>query len=665
MATLVKEAARGKSRRRAISMTLGVIVVGAIVAVCIVWALQFRPPQDSMTWDSSPPAPVADNLDWKAVGGDPGQTKFSPLGQITPRNVGRLKVAWTYRTGEMARRPAGAIEHSEFEATPIFAGNKLVFCTGFNRAIALDPVTGKELWAFDANVDLTLHPSNNFNCRGLARWVDKTAPRNTLCGERLFMATIDRRMFALDARTGKRCPGFGSNGEITAVPLSETNAPWDVRIIAAPAVVGDVVVIGSSVNDGHWAHGSSGKIRGFDVRSGKLLWAFETVPNSNGKTGGANVWSSISADPERDMVFLPTTSPSPDFFGGERQGDESLANAIVAIKASTGEKIWSFQTVHHDLWDYDIPAAPAMFTLHRGGQAIPALAFATKQGFLFVLDRLTGKPLYPVVERPVPKSDVPGERAAPTQPFSMLPAIARQGTSPDDAFGVIGIDKWMCRKKLEKLRTGPLFTPPSVRGTALAPSRAGGGEWGGVAIDPRTNRLIVNSNNFVDALRLIPRAKFTGAERVGDTQPQLGASYASAGISMFSILGMPCSAPPWGMLNAIDLDTGKLVWRSTLGTTTRFAPFGISLPWGVPSFGSPLITGGGLVFVAATMDDRVRAFRLSDGRELWAVDLPASAQSSPMTYALGGRQYVVLTAGGHGMMGTRKGDYVIAFTLPN
>jgi quinoprotein glucose dehydrogenase len=311
-----------------------------------------------------------------------------------------------------------------------------------------------------------------------------------------------------------------------------------------------------------------------------------------------------------------------------------------------------------------VPAAPAMFTLHRNGQAIPALAFATKSGFLFVLDRLTGKPLYRVVERPVPRSDVAGERTAPTQPFSMLPAVARQGVTPDDAFGVIGIDKWLCRRKLEKLRTGGLFTPPSIRGTALSPSRAGGGEWGGVAIDPRTNRLIVNSNNFVDAFRLIPRAKFVGSERVGDTAPQLGSSYASAGISMFSILGMPCSAPPWGMLNAIDLDSGKLAWRSTLGTTSRLAPFGISLPWGVPSFGAPLITGSGLIFVAATMDDRVRAFRLDDGKELWAVDLPASAQSSPMTYATGGRQYVVLTAGGHGMMGTRKGDYVIAFSLP-
>ncbi len=321
------------------------------------------------------------------------------------------------------------------------------------------------------------------------------------------MATFERRICALDARTGARCAGFGTNGEVVAIPMSETHTVWDVKIVAAPAVIGDVVVIGSAVNDGHWAQGSTGKVRAFDARSGKPLWAFETVPNSNGRTGGANVWSSISADPDRDMVFLPTTSPSPDFFGGGRKGDESLANAIVAIKASTGEKLWSFQTVHHDLWDYDIPAAPAMFTLHRGGQAIPALAFATKSGFLFVLDRLTGKPLYPVVERPVPQSDVPGERTSPTQPYSMLPAIARQGISPDDAFGVIGIDKWMCRRKLEKLRTGPIFTPPSLRGTAISPSRAGGGEWGGVAIDPRTNRLIVNSNNFVDAVRLVPRSE--------------------------------------------------------------------------------------------------------------------------------------------------------------
>jgi quinoprotein glucose dehydrogenase len=658
------EGVRRRSRRRIIIWLAGLLAVIALAAVLTIWSLQWRPPQDSRSWDKSPPAPVADNLDWKAVGGDPGQTKYSQLAQIADRNVGRLEIAWTYRTGEMARR-GKAIQYSEFEATPIIADNKLILCTPFDRAIALDPATGKEIWVFDAKIDTTLHHSNNFNCRGLARWVDKQAPPNTPCAERVYMATVDRRIFALDARTGARCAGFGTNGEVIAIPLSETHTTWDVRIVAAPAVVGDVVVIGSAVNDGHWAHGSSGKIRAFDARSGKLIWAFEPFPNSNGQTGGANVWGSLSADPDRGMVFLPTTSPSPDFFGGERKGDESLANAIVAIRASTGEKLWSFQTVHHDLWDYDIPAAPAMFTLHRGGQAIPALAFATKQGFLFVLDRLTGKPLYPVTERPVPKSDVPGERTAPTQPFSALPAIARQGIGPDDAFGIIGIDKMMCRRKIEKLRTGPIFTPPSFRGTAIAPSRAGGGEWGGVAIDPRNNRLIVNSNNFIDAVRLVPRAQFKDpGPHPRDVQEQLGAPYAAEGVSMFSILGMPCSAPPWGQLNALDLDTGKFAWRKPLGTSSRLAPFGISLPWGVPSFGAPLITGGGLVFVAATMDDRIRAFRSDNGEELWAVDLPASAQSSPMTYAIGGRQYVVLTAGGHGMMGTKKGDYVIAFALP-
>jgi quinoprotein glucose dehydrogenase len=640
----------------------GLLAAIAIGALLTIWLLQWRPPQDSRSWDKTTPASVADDLGWKAVGGDPGQSKYSPLAQITPTNVGRLQIAWTYRTGEMARR-GKAIEHSEFEATPIIADNKLVLCTPFNRAIALDPATGKERWVFDAKIDTSVKRLN-FNCRGLARWVDKTAAQGAPCAERVFMATIDRRIFALDARTGARCVGFGVNGEIAAVPPSETHTSWDVRLIAAPAVIGDVVVTGSAVNDGHWAHGSSGKIRAFDARSGKPLWAFEPFPNSGGQTGAANVWGSLSADPDRDMVFLPTTSPSPDFFGGERKGDESLANAIVAIRASTGEKLWSFQTVRHDIWDYDIPAAPTMFTLHRNGQAIPALAFTTKQGFLFVLDRLTGKPLYPVVEKPVPRSDVPGERTAPTQPFSMLPAIARQGVSPDDAFGVIWIDKMLCRRKLEKLRTGPLFTPPSLGGTALAPSRAGGGEWGGVAIDPRTNRLIVNANNFVDAVLLVPRAKFVDKGPQPDVQPQLGAPYAAEGVSMFSILGMPCSAPPWGTLNAIDLDSGKLAWRKPLGTSSRLAPFGISLPWGVPSFGAPLITGGGLAFVAATMDDRVRAFRLDDGEELWAVDLPASAQSSPMTYAIGGRQYVVLAAGGHGMMGTKKGDYVIAFALP-
>jgi quinoprotein glucose dehydrogenase len=406
-------------------------------------------------------------------------------------------------------------------------------------------------------------------------------------------------------------------------------------------------------------------VRAYDVRTGTLRWTFEPVPGANGKTGAANVWSSISVDIDRGLVFLPTSSPSPDFFGGERQGDARFANAIVAIRAATGEVVWSFQTVHHDLWDYDIPAAPALFTLRRGTRAIPALAFATKSGFLFVLDRETGKPLYKVVERPVPQSDVAGEKTSPTQPFSTLPALTRQKFTSDDAFGIIGFDRWKCQRQFRNIRNEGLFTPPSLRGSVQTPGRAGGGEWGGVAIDPATNRLIVNTNSLVEIMRLIPRDQYHHkGPASGLAAPQTGSRYGFETELAFSKFGIPCSPPPWGLINAIDLDTGKLAWRKTLGTTSTRAPFGISLNWGTLNFGGPLITAGRIVFVAATMDNRIRAFRMADGVELWADDLPASGQASPMTYAIGGRQYVVIAAGGHASMRTKPGDYVVAYALP-
>ncbi len=654
----------GKPKGRALKVVAGLLLLVALGGLVTIWLLQFDPPQNGRTWDASEPAAVPETLDWKAVGGSAGQSKYSPLAQITQNNVGRLEVAWTYRTGEMKRRGA-AMQGSKFEATPIIADGKLVFCTPFNRVAALDPATGREIWTFDAEIDVSVRPANGFNCRGLASWTDSRAQAGAMCAQRLFMATSDRRLFAIDARTGARCTDFGKNGELVVVPLEETHGKWEVHINAAPAVVGDVVVVGSSISDSRFAAVPSGKVRAYDPRSGALKWAFEPVPGAEGKTGAGNVWSSISADIERGLVFLPTSSPSPDFFGGERAGDPRLANSIVAVKAATGEVVWSFQTVHHDLWDYDIPAAPALFTLHRDGREVPALAFATKSGFLFVLNRENGEPLYKVTERPVPQTDVPGERTSPTQPYSSLPVLARQKFTANDAFGVALFDKWKCQRQFRDIRSEGVFTPPSLKGSVLGPGRAGGAEWGGVAIDPVTNRLVINTNNLIEIIRLIPRAEFDRVKREpAMTAAQAGSSYGFESELTFSPLGMPCNPPPWGMISAIDLDTGKLAWTRTLGTTAKRAPFGIALKWGTPNFGGPLITAGQLVFVAAATDDRFRAFRLSDGEELWAVELPAGGQATPMTYAVGGRQYIVLAAGGHGIMRTKLGEHVVAYALP-
>jgi quinoprotein glucose dehydrogenase len=658
----------GRLRRGLVRLGLGLAIVAVIAAVIgsgVLQALQFHPPQARRTWSTAAPRRVADTLDWTAVGGDTGQGKFSPLAQIDPGNVGRLKVAWIYRTGEAARR-GSLMGRAKFEATPIIAGGAMVLCTPFDRAVAVDPASGRQVWAFDAGLDVGVRYANDFNCRGLARWVDPAAPARAPCAERVFMATNDRRLFALDARTGARCAGFGHHGELTVIPAAEIHSPGEVQIVAAPAVIGAVVVVGSSVADSQRADAAAGKVHAFDARTGALKWTFDPLPGANGRTGGGNVWSSISGDPERNLVFLPTTSPSPDFFGGGRAGDEGLADSIVAVRADSGRRVWSFQTVHHDLWDYDIPAAPALFTLHRGTEAIPALAFATKQGFLFVLNRETGAPLYRVEERAVPATDVPGERTSPTQPFSTLPVLAPQAFAARDAFGVLGYDAAACRRKLARARNEGLFTPPSRKGSVEAPTTGGGANWGGVAIDPRTNRLIVNTTSAVELIQLVSNRawKDGGGPMAEASAPQSGAPYAVRRGAVLSPLGMPCNPPPWGLLDAVDLDTGKLAWRRTLGTTSSLAPLGIALPWGTPNVGGPLITGGGIVFIAATMEQRLRAFDTRTGEELWAGELPASAQASPMTYAIGGRQFVVIAAGGHSVLGTRRGDYLVAFALP-
>jgi quinoprotein glucose dehydrogenase len=641
-------------------------VLGLALAAALIWqALQFHPPQSRRVWTSAPATAVADSLDWTAVGGDVGQGKYSPLAQINETNVGRLKVAWVFRTGDANLRGA-AISRSKFEATPIIAGRNLILCTPFNRAIAVDPATGRKVWDFDAALDTKVRYANDFNCRGLARWVDTLAPPGSPCSERVFMATNDRRLFALDARTGARCAGFGQAGVVTAIPEKDIHAPWEVQIVAAPAVINGMVVVGSSVADSQRADAASGKVHAFDARTGALKWTFDPVPGGGGRTGGGNVWSSISGDPFRNLVFLPTTSPSPDFFGGARAGDEGLADSIVAVRADTGRKVWSFQTVHHDLWDYDIPAAPALFTLHRGGADIPALAFATKQGFLFVLNRETGAPLYQVIERPAPATDVPGERTSPTQPYSTLPVLSPQGFDVKNAYGLLGFDAAACRRKLASARNEGLFTPPSLKGSVYAPTTGGGANWGGVAIDPATNRLVVNTTNAVELIKLIPKGswKSGGGPMAEASAPQTGAPYAVKRGPVLSPLGMPCNPPPWGLLNAVDLDTGRLAWRRPFGTTSSLAPLGIALPFGTPNIGGPLLTGGRLTFIAATMEERLRAFDTNTGEELWAGDLPASAQASPMTYAMDGRQFIVVAAGGHSILGTKRGDYLVAFALP-
>ncbi len=658
---------------------------------------RYVPPQAAVQSPFTPPRPAPDDLSWNFYGGDAAQTRQAAIRQIDPSNVAHLQQAWIYRTGETGRRGRW-VRHGKFQNTPILAAGNLVVCSPFNRVIALDPVTGRERWVYDPHIEVTERPDERFNCRGLARWQDEGAGSGAGsgpgsppdCRERLFMATTDRRIIALDAATGLPCPSFGAGGEVRIGLERADLREGELQFASAPAVVGDVLVVGSASGDNGRAFGPAGVVRAFDVRSGEERWAFDPIPraydpvasptwegDSASRTGQANVWGSITVDEARDLVFLPTSSPSPDYFGGLRKGDNLYANSMVALRGSSGKVVWHFQTVHHDIWDYDLPAGPSLIEFRPRRPAadaanaapVPALVFATKTGFLFVLHRETGQPLTEVEERPVPKSDVPGEWTSPTQPWSVgLPTLSPQGVTPDDAFGLMLFDKAACREAIRSSRNEGLFTPPATgAGTLLAPMGAGGANWGGLAVDTRSNRVFVNTNNALHRVTLLPpeeAARRRGQERGKEISLMRGAPYGMIREVLMSPIGLPCNKPPWGKLAAVDLESGRLAWEVTLGNTRKLAPLGLSLELGTPNFGAPILTGGGVLFIGATMDNLLRAFDPQTGRELWAGDLPYGAHATPMTYAVGGRQYVVIAAGGHPVLGSEIGDAVVAFALP-
>ena len=595
----------------------------------------------------------------------------------------RLKVAWIYRTGAMKGRSKRLLGAQAFEDTPTLIDGSLIVCTPFNRIIALDPATGKQRWSFDPQFDPGLERPGIVKCRGVSRWVDPAADRQQLCARRIIFGTGDFRAFAIDSRTGKPCPDFGTNGEVVFKAGKKLAFSGEVQIPSPPAIIGDVAIFGSTVFDNYRYDGPSGKVRALDARTGKLRWEFDAIPrdpddpaaatwggDSATVTGHANVWSIISVDEERDLVFLPTSSPGPDFYGGRRPGQNRYANSIVALRGSTGEMVWSFQIVHHDLWDYDLPAQPILADLPRNGKTVPAVIVLTKQGLIFTFHRETGKPLFPIEERPVPQGAVKGEWLSPTQPFPTLPPpIVAQAVTPDDAWGFTFIDRWLCRRKIKSLRSEGIYTPPSLRGTIQMPSYVGGANWGGGAYDPQRNILILNSLHVPGMVKLLARQKdardtlvefdATGAI----TFPQNGTPYEVLTEFLLSPLGVPCTPPPWGRLTAVDMATGRILWQVPLGSIEKFLP--VAIPWelGTPAAGGPIVTGGGLVFIAATMDDKFRAFDVRSGAKLWEAKLPAGGQATPMTYRLGKRQFVVIAAGGHALYGTTPGDYVIAYAV--
>jgi quinoprotein glucose dehydrogenase len=600
--------------------------------------------------------------DWPAYGHDAGGTRFAPIDQITRANVAGLREAWVYRTGDML------VDRGRFETTPIMVDGTLYFTTTLDRVVALDPATGAERWSFDPQIDL--HASyGDFANRGVSTWLDARAPAGTVCRRRIYIGTVDARLIALDGETGKPCDDFGEHGavDLSHGLLNDPEFMGEYEVTSPPAIVGDLVIVGSAIADNQRNDAPSGIVRAFDARTGAQRWGWDPIPRAPGSpgydtwrgpwahsTGAANAWSVISADAAADLVFIPVGSASPDFFGADRLGQNLYANSVVALRASTGAVVWHFQVVHHDLWDYDVPAEPVVFTLHRGGQAIPALAVGTKMGHIFVLDRRTGTPLFPVEERPVPQTDVPGEETWPTQPFP--PAAFRlvpESLPPSDAWGSTPEDREVCRQWIARLRSDGIFTPPSLRGSVNFPGHIGGANWSGVTVDEGSGLLMVPANRLAMVVTLIPRDSVLATRRAhsGEEISRMrGTAFGMMRQTLLTPKGTPCNQPPWTELTAIDLGAGAVKWRVPLA--------------GGPSLGGAVATRGGLVFIAGTHDLRLRALDEATGSELWSAALPAAGNALPMTYVAGGRQYLVVAAGGHKELRTKLGDYVVAFALP-
>ncbi|WP_312670194.1 glucose/quinate/shikimate family membrane-bound PQQ-dependent dehydrogenase [Pseudescherichia sp.] len=661
-------------------------LAAAIALALLVSAGWMFKPQTLVTANEDVPVqPVAkgsQQTDWKHWGNTTHGDRFAALDQINKQNVNQLEVAWTAHTGDI---PQSNGSGAEDQNTPLQVGDTLFVCTPYSKVLALDVDSGKEKWRYDSKATAP----NWQRCRGLGYYEDAQAvpvpaAQPAACARRLFLPTTDARLIAINADNGQPCADFGDNGAVDlSIGMGEVK-PGYYQQTSTPLVAGNVVVVGGRVADNYSTGEPPGVVRAYDVHTGKLAWAWDpgnpaiTGLPPEGQTytrGTPNVWSAMSYDARLNLVYLPTGNATPDFFAGERTAlDDKYSSSIVAVDATTGQVRWHYQTTHHDLWDFDLPAQPLLYDLPDGkGGTTPVLVQTSKQGMIFMLNRETGEPVAKVEERPVPAGNVEGERYSPTQPYSVgMPMIGNQTLTESDMWGATPIDLLICRIEFKAMRHEGVFTPPGLDRSLQFPGSLGGMNWGSVSVDPNNGLMFVNDMRLGLANYMVPRAKVaknaSGIEM--GIVPMEGTPYGAMRERFLSPLGIPCQKPPFGTMSAVDLKSGKLVWQVPVGTVQDTGPLGIRMhmpiPIGMPTLGASLSTQSGLLFFAGTQDFYLRAFDTATGSEIWKARLPVGSQSGPMTYVSPktGKQYIVINAGG-ARQSPDRGDYIIAYALPD
>lgn len=621
--------------------------------------------------------------EWSSYGGNQHSNRYSRLDQINRENIDQLELAWTHRSGDVADG-SGEWAFTSLQVTPIVTNNSLYYCTPYGRVFSLDPSSGEQRWVFDPQVQNKKGGYYPAVCRGVSYWQSAKLDannKNQACEKRIVYGTRDAELIALDADTGKPCADFGDNGRVALREGLGDSQPWEYYPTSPPLIMADTVVIGALVPDNNRTDVPGGVVRAFDIRSGQLRWAWDPVSedykqrhsdklgNIRYHQGTPNVWAPISGDYDKGIVYVPTGNPSPDLYGGERDDIDEYGSSVVALDIHNGNVLWHFQTVHHDLWDYDVAAQPVLFQIPGVADGKEGVIQPTKMGHVFLLDRTTGKPLYPVEERPVPQNGVPGEQLSPTQPFPTHPKPLHQPAqlTADNLNNILWLDKRSCQKELAKYRSEGMFTPPSFEGSVLYPSTVGGINWGSVSIDAEQGLMFVNQMHMAAVVQIIEREEFDKTKPVTAYPDEYfamqGTRYAAKRFALMSRFGTPCNPRPWGTFSAVDLKSGDVKWQVPLGTTRDLAPFPLWFNWGTPNIGGSVATAGGLVFIGATADNYFRAYDSNTGSELWRYRLPTTANATPLTYRLKpkGKQYVVVAAGGHGW--SKPGDSIMAFSL--